>query len=125
MYDSPIFPMTISVFATQWGLLMCYRPQSWAQVLLKRVASTAMLCSIVFMTFSLTIICGRSGGFFALVFEPTGRDFIIPNPWGYYVRVVFAAVKTACFSAAFVCSLLYLAKSWLGHGAFVSKPGFD
>jgi len=111
MFDSPIFPVTLSVIAALAGVLFYYNPHTRQAVLLRRVAFTAIVCAAIFMTLSTAIIDAKTGAFFALVFDPTGQWLIVPNPYGYYVCGAFPAIGAVSLSVAFICPLAYLAQS--------------
>jgi hypothetical protein len=106
MFDSLMFPVTLSVMTVLAGLLIYYNPQTRRAVLLRRVAFTAIGCSAIFMTLSTTIVDAKTGAFFALVFDPTGHWLIVPNPHGYYLGRLLPTVRAISLCAAFVCPLV-------------------
>lgn len=111
MFDSPIFPVTISVLAILAGPLIFYKPVAPKADLLRGVAFSAIGFPVLFMTLSTLIIDAKAGAFFAVVFDPTGQSLIVPNPYGYYVCRVFPAIRAVSLSTAFICPMAYVALS--------------
>ena len=113
MFNSLLFPVTISVMAILAGLLIYRNPPTRPAVFLRRVALTAMVCSAVLMTLSTSIMDTKTGAFLAVVFDPTGQSLIVPNPYGYYLhRARFLpAITVTTLGTAFICALVYLAQA--------------
>jgi hypothetical protein len=113
MFNSPLFPVTISLMAVLAGLLIYRNPPTRPAVFLRRVAFTAMVCSALLMTLSTSIMDTKTGAFLAVVFDPTGQSLIVPNPYGYYLHRggFLPAITVTSLGAAFICPLVYLAQA--------------
>src|SRR5215469_9143620 len=107
MSDSPLFPVTLSLMAVLAGLLIYHDPPTRPSVFLRRVAFTAMVCSALLMTLSMEIIDTKSGAFLAVVFDPTGQSFVVPNPYGYYLHRgrILPAITVTSLGTAFICPM--------------------
>lgn len=113
MFNSPLFPVTISLMAVLAGLLIHYDPPTRQAVFLRRVAFTAMVCAALLMTLGTSIVDTKTGAFLAVVFDPTGQSLIVPNPYGYYLyRSRFLpAITLTSLGTAFICPLVYFAQA--------------
>jgi hypothetical protein len=113
MFDSLSFPVTLSLMAVLAGLLIYDNPSTRQAVFLRRVAFTAMVCSALLMTLSISILDTKTGAFIAVAFDPTGQFLVVPNPYGYYLfrGRVLPAITVTSLSTAFICPLVYLAQA--------------
>jgi len=113
MFDSPLFPVTLSLMAVLAGLLIYCNPPARPAILLRRVALTAMVCSVLMMTLSTSILDTKTGAFLAVVFDPTGQWVVVPNPYGYYLHRsrLLPVITMTSLGTAFICSLAYLAQA--------------
>ena len=76
------------------------------------------------MTLSMEIIDTKSGAFLAVVFDPTGQSFVVPNPYGYYLHRgrILRAITVTSLGTAFICPMVYLAQAWNSRRKRTVRP---
>jgi hypothetical protein len=93
------------------GLLVYFRPRSLFAARLRVTSLLANGCSLAFLFVHTTVVDRKDGGFVALVFDPTGVEWIVPHPYDYYLFYrTLRVIRVVCFSIALVCPIVYLFK---------------